>query len=132
MKREHTNTMSTVSMLRRPFRLRFLATLAVGALVAYRLLFYSPSQAWLPIAGSNGEGALVLRTNSTLGFGDIYVVSKENSPRRHNLLQAANITELDFTIPVQPKWTADDLAVRPDMGKGSLMAWLGHLHSLRL
>jgi hypothetical protein len=121
---------TTVTMLRRPFRIRFLATLVVGALITYRLLFYTPDQTWLPV-GSNSSGAL-FRTNSTLGFGTIYVVSKENSPRRHNLLQAANITELDFTIPVQPKWTADDLDGHPNIGKGSLMAWLGHLHSLRL
>lgn len=131
MKRDHFNTMSTVTMLRRPFRIRFLVTLAVGALVAYRLLFHTPGQTWLPIVGPGHESTL-LRTNSTLGFGSIYVVSKENSPRRHNLLQAANITELDFTIPVQPKWTPKDLDGHPKIGKGSLMAWLGHLHSLRL
>jgi len=118
-------------MIRRPLRVRFLATVAIFLLVAYRLLFY-PNQAWLPIAGPDGDDAIVLRTNSTLGFGAIYVVSKADSPRRHNLLQAANITELDLTIPVQPQWTKEQLEGHPRVGNGSLMAWLGHLHSLNL
>jgi hypothetical protein len=63
-------------------------------------------------------------------------VSREGSPRREGLLLAANITELDITIPLQPKWTDEDLAkVRADrdsrISRGSLLAWLGHLNALR-
>jgi hypothetical protein len=113
--------------LRRSWLLTATAS-AVAVLVVYRFLVY-PS-AVLPRLG--GAGADHFSVNSTLGFGSIYVVSAESSPRRHNLLQAANITELDFTIPLQPKWTEADLAKYPVMGKGSLQAWLGHLHVLQL
>ncbi|KAK5659871.1 hypothetical protein OQA88_13334 [Cercophora sp. LCS_1] len=122
--------MSAVPILRRPFRLRFLATIAVAALITYRLWFFPSAQAWLPVTGRDGL-ATVLETNSTLGFGTVYVVSKADSPRRHGLLQAANVTEIDLTIPSQPVWTEEQLSGHPKIGKGSLMAWLGHLHLLR-
>lgn len=75
-------------------------------------------------------------SNSTLGFGRIYVVSKQGSPRRKAIVQAANVTELQLSIPVQPVWTEDDerdfkLAQNSSIGGGSLLAWLGHLHALR-
>ncbi|KAH8879366.1 hypothetical protein GQ53DRAFT_800279 [Thozetella sp. PMI_491] len=74
--------------------------------------------------------------NSTLGFGNIYVVSTPTSARREPLLHAANITELDLTIPLQPEWTEEDqrkfrLKENSTLGRGSLLAWLGHLHALR-
>jgi hypothetical protein len=75
-------------------------------------------------------------TNSTLGFGALVVVSKPNSPRRHSLIQAANVTEIDLTIPDQPVWTDQDFnnfRNGPDskMGYGSVMAWLGHYNALK-
>lgn len=75
-------------------------------------------------------------SNSTLGFGKIYVVSQPGSPRRKALLQAANVTELQLSIPEQPVWTAEDertfrLAKDSTIGKGSLLAWLGHLNTLK-
>ncbi|KAF2156461.1 glycosyltransferase family 25 protein [Myriangium duriaei CBS 260.36] len=74
--------------------------------------------------------------NSTLGFGAIAAVSKTNSTRRNGLLLAANITELDITIPDQPAWTDEDvLSVKAAHGsrlnRGSALAWLGHLNMLR-
>lgn len=63
-------------------------------------------------------------------------VSREGSPRRESLLLAANITEIDITIPSQPKWTDDDInALRAEkdstITRGSALAWLGHLNALR-
>lgn len=74
--------------------------------------------------------------NSTLGFGEIYVVSRPESPRRDSIVQAANVTGLRLSIPAQPIWTQEDehdfrLAQNSSIDKGSLHAWLGHLHALR-
>lgn len=74
--------------------------------------------------------------NRTLGFGAIVVISKEGSMRRHALLQAANVTDLDFTIPEQPKWTEHDIQSFRDghddgVQHGSLLAWMGHHHALQ-
>lgn len=75
-------------------------------------------------------------TNATLGFGAVVVVSKADSPRRHALLQAANVTEIELTIPAQPVWTEDDVnnfknGPESKMGHGSIYAWLGHHNALR-
>lgn len=75
-------------------------------------------------------------TNATLGFGRILVVSQQGSPRRKTILQAANVTELLLTVPAQPVWTEDDerrfrLERDSSIQKGSLLAWLGHLHALQ-
>ncbi|KAM4055807.1 glycosyltransferase family 25 protein [Hirsutella rhossiliensis] len=80
--------------------------------------------------------AIVTAVNSTLGFGNVYVVSKEHCPRRRNPIQAANVTDLQLTVPIQPNWTAADVAqIRQSqnstIGRGSLLAWLGHLYALR-
>ncbi|KEQ74728.1 hypothetical protein M436DRAFT_42452 [Aureobasidium namibiae CBS 147.97] len=74
--------------------------------------------------------------NSTLGFGAIVAVSQLTSTRRNSLLLAANITELDVTIPDQPVWTdADVEKFKTKNGslitRGSAMAWMGHLNVLR-
>jgi len=124
---------STTTLLRRSLRFRVLAVFVFAALVLYRLCFYpsSSTPTWLPLPAQQPSDVDVYRTNATLGFGAIYVVSGNNSPRRHGLLQAANVTELEFTIPSQPTWPAATLARHPKLGKGSLMAWLGHLHTLR-
>ncbi|KAI6879007.1 glycosyltransferase family 25 protein [Hortaea werneckii] len=74
--------------------------------------------------------------NATLGFGAVVAVSRAGSPRRESLLLASNITEIDITIPTQPKWTDKDvknLRAEKDstITKGSALAWLGHLNALR-
>ncbi|KAF1831433.1 hypothetical protein BDW02DRAFT_572045 [Decorospora gaudefroyi] len=76
-----------------------------------------------------------IAANTTLGFGAVVVVSKEGSERRHPLLQAANVTNIDLTIPKQPHWTDEDIE-RVQNGvdsshKGSILAWLGHHNALR-
>ncbi|KAF2729370.1 hypothetical protein EJ04DRAFT_546334 [Polyplosphaeria fusca] len=74
--------------------------------------------------------------NATLGFGAIVVVSKSESDRRHSLLQAANVTNIDLTIPQQPEWTEGDVQKfrnkqENDVQRGSILAWMGHHHALR-
>ncbi|KNG45757.1 glycosyltransferase family 25 protein [Stemphylium lycopersici] len=73
--------------------------------------------------------------NRTLGFGAVVVVSKEGSSRRRPLIQAANVTDFDLTIPRQPEWTEGDVQRfingQPDAQKGSILAWLGHHNALR-
>ncbi|KAF1808864.1 hypothetical protein P152DRAFT_404563 [Eremomyces bilateralis CBS 781.70] len=71
--------------------------------------------------------------NSTLGFGAVYVVSGLNSPRRFGLVQAANVTGIDLTIPTQPIWTDHDERKFYEDGfgnitttTGSIRAWLAH------
>ncbi|KAJ6436711.1 hypothetical protein O9K51_10675 [Purpureocillium lavendulum] len=83
-----------------------------------------------------GTGMATGASNATLGFGGIYVVSKQGSTRRKALVQAANVTELQLSIPTQPVWTDDDqgnfkLAQDSTISRGSLLAWLGHMHALR-
>ncbi|KAK3369941.1 hypothetical protein B0H63DRAFT_304532 [Podospora didyma] len=120
------------SILRRPLlRARHLVVVVILVFLVCRLWIYPPplSHSWLSLPGN--RKAAVVPTNSTLGFGRIYVISKEDSPRRPGLLQAANVTELDLTIPVQPTWTKVDLEGHDGIGRGSVLAWLGHLHSLR-
>lgn len=77
-----------------------------------------------------------LHANSLPQFGAIVAVSREGSPRRESLIVAANITEIDITIPRQPQWTdADVLGMHADkdsrITRGSALAWLGHLNALR-
>ncbi|KAF2203280.1 hypothetical protein GQ43DRAFT_367291 [Delitschia confertaspora ATCC 74209] len=73
--------------------------------------------------------------NKTLGFGAILVVSKEGSSRRHGLLQAANVTDIELTIPKQPSWTEEEIdTFRNGIDKaarGSILAWMGHHNALR-
>nr|OQO26603.1 hypothetical protein B0A51_08284 [Rachicladosporium sp. CCFEE 5018] len=74
--------------------------------------------------------------NTTLGFGAIIAVSRPGSSRREGLIRAANITEIDITIPDQPQWTAEDIAnlraaENSTITRGSALAWLGHLTAIR-
>ncbi|KAH7054290.1 hypothetical protein B0J12DRAFT_621716 [Macrophomina phaseolina] len=74
--------------------------------------------------------------NSTLGFGAVLAVSRENSPRQEALYFASNLTGLDITVPHQPHWSEDDLnELKADSGsritRGSALAWLGHLNALK-
>lgn len=79
--------------------------------------------------------AAKLPANRTLGFGAVVVVSKDGSDRRHSLIQAANVTDFDLTIPTQPDWTEGDVQRfingQDDAQRGSLLAWLGHHNALR-
>ena len=93
--------------------------------------------------------------NATLGFGAVAVVSASTtSERMRKLLQAANVTGLDLSVPAQKTRTDEDVrkfrsgelvgpggAAGPGtaagegkdgkpMGKGSILAWLGHLDVL--
>ncbi|KAF2648312.1 glycosyltransferase family 25 protein [Lophiostoma macrostomum CBS 122681] len=77
-----------------------------------------------------------LAANRTLGFGAVLVVSKDGSERRHSLLQAANVTDIELTIPHQPTWTEGDVEKfvnneEDHVQKGSILAWLGHHNALR-
>lgn len=76
-----------------------------------------------------------LPANRTLGFGAVAVVSREGSKRRHALVQAANVTSIDLTIPKQPQWTEGDLQRfidgQENAQRGSLLAWLGHRNVLQ-
>ena len=87
-------------------------------------------------AGGFLNGLETSSANSTLRFGRIYAISQQGSPRRKSIAQAANVTELQLSIPMQPNWTGTDeqsfrLAEGSSIPKGSLFAWLGHLHALR-
>ncbi|KAK6432784.1 hypothetical protein LTR95_011044 [Oleoguttula sp. CCFEE 5521] len=73
--------------------------------------------------------------NKTLGFGAIIAVSRPSSPRREGLIRAANITDIDITIPDQPQWSEEDIAKlraaeNSTITRGSALAWLGHLNAL--
>lgn len=86
--------------------------------------------------GVSDDGHAASSSNSTLGFGRIYVVSQQGSPRRKSIVQAANVTELQLSIPLQPIWTADDvhnfrLPQYSTILEGTLLAWLGHIHALQ-
>jgi len=76
-------------------------------------------------------------SNTTLGFGAVVVVSRAGSERQLGLLQAANVTGIDLTIPSQPSWSEDDVNKfrqgrdDPDITTGSVYAWLGHNNALR-
>lgn len=77
-----------------------------------------------------------LPANRTLGFGAVVVVSKEGSRRQHALLQQANVTDFDLTIPKQPKWTETDVqdfvnGQTDGVQHGSILAWMGHLNALQ-
>ncbi|KAH7061387.1 hypothetical protein B0J12DRAFT_592712 [Macrophomina phaseolina] len=124
-------SISPTSLPRRPLRY-----LVAAAICAFLFLYWSALTDRLhsPFHSYNVHG--IPATNSTLGFGRIFAVSKEGSPRRQGLIHAANVTEIDITIPEQPRWTLEDeenfrLPENSTLGRGSLLAWLGHLHALR-
>lgn len=125
-------------------RMMFLKTRRARPVKAIVLFFLFLSGVWIftynrlfsfYLRGRWDGGQETSSSNSTLGFGRIYVVSQQGSPRRSSITQAANVTELDLDIPTQPLWTEEDehnfrLARGSTIGKGSLLAWLGHLHVL--
>jgi hypothetical protein len=104
-----------------PSRKRPLPLLVVLAVAVLLFIFQKNDcirSRWASYRSSNVE----IPANRTLGFGAIVVVSKEGSARRHALLQAANVTDIELTIPQQPQWTESE---------GSLLAWMGHLNVLQ-
>lgn len=118
-------------------RKRPLPLLALVSLILI-LWFYNrdANRVYLRWASSIEALPQKLQANKTLGFGAVLVVSKEDSSRRHSLLQAANVTDIELTIPPQPKWTENDVErFRNDedngVYKGSILAWLGHHNALR-
>ncbi|KAK5988723.1 hypothetical protein PT974_10212 [Cladobotryum mycophilum] len=106
------------------------------SLVFCTWLFRPTKVPLFPRKGGPDTGFVTSSSNSTIGFGRIYVVSQHGSPRRKSIIQAANVTELQLNIPAQPKWTDSDernfrLPKDSSIGKGSLLAWLGHIHALQ-
>ena len=51
-----------------------------------------------------------LPANFTLGFGAVLAALPLDFPYCHSLLQVANVTEIDLTIPDLPVWTEEDEA----------------------
>jgi hypothetical protein len=75
-----------------------------------------------------------LSANRTLGFGAIVVVSKEGSARRRALLQAANVTDIELTIPQQPHYSENEVENfrgGVEEGRGSILAWMAHRNCLQ-
>lgn len=119
--------------IRRPQRFREGLCLFISfAVVGQILLGYYYCSLYLPSSKSSLAQNVA---NSTLGFSSIYAVSRKDSPRRQSLLDAAALTSLDITIPVQPSWTKEDTtrikaAENSTVNEGSARAWLGHLNAL--
>lgn len=119
------------------WRLRPTKTVLFFLFVCSAWIFIScqvPSLFWR--GGRSDNGFAASSSNATLGFGRIYVISKQGSPRRKGIVQAANVTGLQLSIPVQPLWTEDDesrfrLPQKSSIAKGTLLAWLGHIHALQ-
>jgi len=115
--------------------------LLIGFSLLASLLFYYRNSArdlytQLPTFSRPQSIAENAPSNTTLGFGAVIVVSKEGSERQPGLLQAANVTGIDLTIPSQPAWGEDDLSRfregrKSDISAGSIYAWLGHNNALK-
>ncbi|KAF2497170.1 hypothetical protein BU16DRAFT_581140, partial [Lophium mytilinum] len=116
---------------RKPVRL-LAVSLAICLMPVGYLFFYGDWSA----ASFSRKGAVLESANSTLGFGAVIAVSHAKSSRRKDLVFAANLTGIDLTIPDQPVWTDRDLRSfrSPEnsrIGKGSALAWMGHLNALK-
>lgn len=127
---------------------RYLKLLSFAFFFCSLFIYYRSSlPAYLGIIRSGNDVSLLNHVdtiiepaNSTLGFGAIYVVSASDSPRRTKLIQAANVTEIDLVIPELTVWTdEDEMSFRSGLqeenrgaGHGSIMAWLSHIHLLKL
>jgi hypothetical protein len=118
---------------KRPLPLLFALTFALFFLTYHR---NDADRIYLKLTASLESQHARTAANRTLGFGAVVVVSKENSLRRHALLQAANVTDIDLTIPMQPQWTEADVETfrngqENNVQYGSILAWMGHHNALR-
>ncbi|KAF1918445.1 hypothetical protein BDU57DRAFT_199247 [Ampelomyces quisqualis] len=117
---------------KRPVPLLLALTLVLLVLFNYSSNAHRTSRQWSPSFDSR---PVKLPANSTLGFGAVVAVSREGSDRRHALVQAANVTSLELTIPKQPEWTEGDLQRfidgQDNVQRGSILAWLGHRNALQ-
>ncbi|KAF2816535.1 uncharacterized protein BDZ99DRAFT_407432, partial [Mytilinidion resinicola] len=116
---------------RKPIRL--LAVCLAICLLPVIYLFFGVD--W-SVASLPRKDPVLESANSTLGFGAVIAVSHAKSSRRKDLIFAANLTGIDLTIPDQPVWTDRDLRSfrSPEnsrIGKGSALAWMGHLYALK-
>ncbi|KAK4992156.1 hypothetical protein LTR50_001334 [Elasticomyces elasticus] len=114
----------------------FLALVSISSVFFYASLIRDSHTRPTHGVGSRVDLPNLSAANSTLGFGAVVAVSRAGSPRRDGLLLAANVTEIDITIPVQPQWADDDIArlhaqIGSRIERGSALAWLGHLNALR-
>ncbi len=112
--------------------LRLLVVLAPILLLVY---YFGHSRIPFPTYTLEKTAALD-PANATLGFGAVVAVSHAASPRLPSLIQATNVTGIALTVPEQPAWTDEDVQNfrnGPDstMGRGSILAWLGHANALR-
>lgn len=112
--------------------------LLVGLVLTVLFCFHyrDTDRIYIQWVSSTGSHYAELPANRTLGFGAVIVVSKEGSGRRHALVQQANVTDFDLTIPSQPQWTDNDVAKfrngqENGVQHGSILAWMGHLNVLR-
>jgi hypothetical protein len=89
---------------------------------------------WFHSMSGDSSMRNLVAANATLGYGHIIAISGPESPRREGLIQAANVTGLHIDIPSQPVWGEEDIAgFKNDgsqMGRGSVLAWMGHLNAL--
>ena len=118
------------SMLSRPPRTSRSLLQVVAAVACLIVLYYLN---WLPILPSfyTSSSSTIRPANATLGFGALVVVSGADSPRLDRLIQAANVTGVELQVPLQPKWTDQDVdnfrnSTFSDIGIGSILAWLAH------
>lgn len=111
-------------MLRLPPLYMLLALGMLGTVLYFR--------AGVPSSIYGFSTANLTPANTTLGFGALMVVSGPGSPRRQGLIESANVTNLDLTIPELPSWSKEQLVEfkeqDPDstITDGSIRAWLSH------
>lgn len=114
-----------------------LALLALLLIICYRSQDVYADRIYAAAQWSKPQppGPRNIFANRTLGFGAVLAVSKPASSRRHALVQAANVTNFDLTIPHQPTWTEGDVQRfvngQKNSQRGSILAWLGHHNALR-
>lgn len=105
----------------------FLVLCAVGVLT----IFFYYRASITPALSFSSSSYPIKAANGTLGFGGLFVVSGPGSPRRTRLEQAAQVVELNLTIPDQPVWTQEDVdnfraGPESQVGLGSALAWMSH------
>ncbi|KAF2643935.1 hypothetical protein P280DRAFT_393354 [Massarina eburnea CBS 473.64] len=119
-----------------PSRKRPLPLLVALTFALFLFTYNREDRLYVQWASSLEASHAKLPANRTLGFGAVVVVSKKDSERRAALLQAANVTDIDLTIPSQPQWTQNDIdkfrnGQEKNVQRGSILAWMGHHNALR-